>query len=348
MTSGADRILRTIASEIRARPEQVKVAIGLLDEGATVPFVARYRKETTGALNDTQLRQLEERLAYLRELEARRVSILDTIRSQGKLTGDLEAKIAIAVTKTELEDIYLPFRPKRRTRAEIARERGLGPLADAILAHRLTTPAELAKAYVSELVPDIKTALDGARDILAEIFAENASLVGQLRSYLTTHAMLCSRVIPGKEEAGVKFSDYFAHRERFASTPSHRALAMLRGRNENILSLEIEFDAENTSAVKPVEQMIARHYGIALQGGAADVFLLDAARFAWRTKLSVHLTLDLMNDLREQAEAEAIHVFARNLKDLLLAAPAGARPTMGLDPGIRTGVKAAVVGIASR
>jgi protein Tex len=236
MTSGAGRILRTIASEIRARPEQVKVAIGLLDEGATVPFVARYRKEATGGLDDTQLRQLEERLAYLRELEARRASILETIRSQGKLTGDLEAKIALAVTKTEVEDIYLPFRPKRRTRAEIARERGLGPLADAILADRTTAPAELATTYFSELVPDIKTALDGARDILAETFAENAGLVGQLRSYIKTHAMLCSRIIPGKEEAGAKFSDYFDHRERFANTPSHRALAMPRGRNEDILS----------------------------------------------------------------------------------------------------------------
>ena len=343
MTSGADRILRTIASEIRARPEQVKVAISLLDEGATVPFVARYRKEATGGLDDTQLRQLEERLAYLRELEARRASILETIRSQGKLTGDLEAKIALAVTKTELEDIYLPFRPKRWTRAEIARERRLGPLADAILADRTTAPAELATTYFSELVPDIKTALDGARDILAETFAENAGLVGQLRSYIKTHAMLCSRIIPGKEEAGAKFSDYFDHRERFANTPSHRALAMLRGRNGDILSLDIEIDAENSSAVKPVERMIAQEYGIALQGGAADTFLLDAARFTWRTKLWVHLTLDLMNDLRERAEAEAIHVFARNLRDLLLAAPAGARPTMGLDPGIRTGVKVAVV-----
>ena len=343
MTAGADRILRTIASEIRARPEQVKVAIDLFDEGATVPFVARYRKEATGGLDDTQLRQLEERLAYLRELEARRAAILDGIRSQGKLTGDLEAKIALAVTKTELEDIYLPFRPKRRTRAEIARERGLGPLADAILADRAATPAELAKAYFSESVPDIKTALDGARDILTEAFAENADLVGQLRNYVKTHAMLCSRVIDGKAEAGAKFSDYFDHRERFANTPSHRALAMLRGRNEDILSLDIEVDAENTSAVKPVEQMITQHYGIALLGGAADAFLLDVARFAWRTKLSLHLTLDLMSDLRERAEAEAIHVFARNLKDLLLAAPAGARPTMGLDPGIRTGVKVAVV-----
>ena len=343
MTSGADRILRTIASEIRARPEQVKVAIDLFDEGATVPFVARYRKEATGGLDDAQLRQLEERLAYLRELEARRASILDTIRGQGKLTEELEAKIAHAATKTELEDIYLPFRPKRRTRAEIARERGLGRLADAILADRTATPAELAKAYLSESVPDIKTALDGVRDILAETFAENADLVGQLRSYAKDRAMLCSRVINGKEEAGAKFSDYFDHGERFANTPSHRALAMLRGRNEDVLTLDIEIDAENTSAVKPVEQMIAQHYGIALQGGAADAFLLDAARFAWRTKLSLHLTLDLMNDLRDRAEAQAIHVFARNLKDLLLAAPAGARPTMGLDPGIRTGVKVAVV-----
>ena len=343
MTSGADRISRTIASEIRARPEQVKVAIDLFDEGATVPFVARYRKEATGGLDDTQLRQLEERLAYLRDLEARRASILDTIRGQGKLTWELEAKIAFAATKTELEDIYLPFRPKRRTRAEIARERGLGPLAEAILADRDATPAKPAEAYLSEFVPDAKAALDGARDILAETFTEDAGLVGQLRSYVKTHAILRSRVISGKEEAGAKFSDYFDHGERYANTPSHRALAMLRGRNEDILSLAIEVDAENTSAVKPVEQMIAQHYGIALQGGAADTFLLDTVRFAWRTKLSLRLTLDLMNDLRERAEAEAIHVFARNLKDLLLAAPAGARPTMGLDPGIRTGVKVAVV-----
>jgi len=343
MTAGADRISRTIASEIRARPEQVKAATDLFDEGATVPFVARYRKEATGGLDDTQLRQLEERLAYLRDLEARRASILDTIRCQGKLTGELEAKIAFAATKTELEDIYLPFRPKRRTRAEIARERGLGPLAEAILADRAATPAKLAEAYLSESVPDAKAALDGARDILAETFTEDAGLVGQLRSYVKTHAILRSRVNSGKEEAGAKFSDYFDHGERYANTPSHRTLAMLRGRNEDILSLAIEVDAENTSAVKPVEQMIAQHYGIALQGGAADAFLLDAARFAWRTKLSLRLTLDLMNDLRERAEAEAIHVFARNLKDLLLAAPAGARPTMGLDPGIRTGVKVAVV-----
>src|SRR3984893_2694744 len=343
MTAGADRILRTLAYEIRARPEQVKVSIDFFDEGATVPFVARYRKEATGGLDDAQLRQLEERLAYLRELEAKRASILDTIRGQSKMTEELEAKITHAATKTELEDIYLPFRPKRRTRAEIARQRGLGPLAEAILADRSATSAELAKAYLTQLVPDTKTALDGTRDILAETFAENADLVGQLRSYVKTHAMLRSRISIGKEEAGAKFSDYFDHSERFSKTPSHRALAMLRGRNEDVLSLDIEVDVESTSAVKPVEQMIAQHYGIALQGGAADTFLLDVARFAWRTKLSLHLTLDLMNDLRERAEAAAIHVFARNLKDLLLAAPAGARPTMGLDPGIRTGVKVAVV-----
>ncbi|WOJ89521.1 Tex family protein [Methylocapsa polymorpha] len=343
MTPAPDRILQTIASEIRARPEQVRAAVDLLDEGATVPFVARYRKEATGGLDDTQLRQLEERLAYLRELEARRASVLETISGQGKLTAELQAKIAEAATKAELEDIYLPFRPKRRTRAEIARERGLGPLADALLADRAAIPAALAESFLSEAVPDIKTALDGARDILAETFAENADLVGRLRSYVKGNAMLRARVIEGKEEAGAKFSDYFDHSERFANTPSHRALAMLRGRNEDVLSLDIEIDADNASAVKPVEQMIAQQYGIALQGGAADVFLLDAARFAWRTKLSLHLTLDLMNDLRERAEAEAIHVFARNLKDLLLAAPAGPRPTMGLDPGIRTGVKVAVV-----
>ncbi len=343
MTACPDRIVQTIASEIRARPEQVKAAIGLFDEGATVPFVARYRKEATGGLDDVQLRQLEERLAYLRDLEARRAAILDAIRGQGKLTGELEAKIASAATKAELEDIYLPFRPKRRTRAEIARERGLGPLADAILADRSIAPAKLAEAYLSEAVPDTKAALEGARDILAEIFAENADLAGQLRSYLKTHAMLRSRVIAGKEEAGAKFSDYFDHTERYASTPGHRALAMFRGRNEDVLSLSIEAGTENASAINPAEQMIAQQYGIALQGGEAHAFLLDAVRFAWRTKLSLRLTLDLMNELRERAEAEAIHVFARNLKDLLLAAPAGARPTMGLDPGIRTGVKVAVV-----
>ncbi|WP_036257304.1 Tex family protein [Methylocapsa aurea] len=343
MGSAVDPILRTIAAEIKARPEQVKVAVDLLDEGATVPFIARYRKEATGGLDDTQLRDLEERLAYLRELEARRVSILDSIRSQGKLTEALEAKIAGVLTKAELEDIYLPFRPKRRTRAEIARERGLGALADQILANRTAAPTELAQAFLSEAVPDAKTALEGARDILTEAFAENADLIGQLRAYLKAHAVLRAKVVEGKEEAGAKFSDYFDHSERWANAPSHRALAMLRARNEGFLSLDLEIDAENAAPLKPVERMIAETFDIPLQGGPGDVFLLDVVRFAWRVKLSLHLSLDLMNELRERAEAEAIHVFARNLKDLLLAAPAGARPTMGLDPGIRTGVKVAVV-----
>jgi uncharacterized protein len=343
MSAGAETILRTIAAEIKARPEQVKVAVDLLDAGATVPFLARYRKEATGGLDDGQLRDLEERLSYLRELEARRLGILESVRGQGKLTEALEAKIAQAATKAELEDIYLPFRPKRRTRAEIARERGLGALAERILADRAIVPTELAQAFLSEAVPDAKAALDGARDILAETFAENADLVGGLRAYLKTHAFLRARVVAGKEEAGAKFSDYFDHKERWASAPGHRALAMLRGRNEGILAIEIEIDAENSASVKPAEQMVAEAFDIPLQGGPANSFLLDVARFAWRVKLSLHLTLDLMNELRERAEAEAICVFARNLKDLLLAAPAGSRPTIGLDPGIRTGVKVAVV-----
>ncbi|AZO74049.1 MULTISPECIES: Tex family protein [unclassified Mesorhizobium] len=342
MASDIKRIAAIIAAEIGSRPEQAAAAIGLLDEGATVPFVARYRKEVTGGLDDTQLRDLAERLAYLRELDARRETILGSIREQGKLTEELEAKIAAAATKAELEDIYLPYKPKRRTKAEIARERGLGPLAEAILADRSAVPAELALAYVTEEVPDAKAALEGARDILSEQFAENADLVGKLRAYMKERAFLRARVVDGKQEAGAKFSDYFDHVERWAGVPSHRALAMLRGRNEEVLSLDIEVDADDQSPVKPVERMIANAYAI---GGnlPGDKWLMEVAGWTWRIKLSLHLTLDLMRDLRERAEEEAIHVFARNLKDLLLAAPAGSRPTMGLDPGIRTGVKVAVV-----
>jgi len=342
MASDIKRIAAIIAAEIGARPEQAAAAIGLLDEGATVPFVARYRKEVTGGLDDTQLRDLSERLVYLRELDARRETILGSIREQGKLTEELEAKIAAAATKAELEDIYLPYKPKRRTKAEIARERGLGPLAEAILADRAKVPAELALAYVTEEVADAKAALEGARDILSERFAENADLVGKLRTYMKERAFLRARVVDGKQEAGAKFSDYFDHVERWAGVPSHRALAMLRGRNEEVLSLDIEVDADDTSPVKPVERMIANAYAI---GGSlpGDRWLMDVAGWTWQIKLSLHLTLDLMRDLRERAEEEAIHVFARNLKDLLLAAPAGSRPTMGLDPGIRTGVKVAVV-----
>ncbi len=336
------RIAGIIAAEINAKPEQAIAAISLLDEGATVPFVARYRKEVTGGLDDTQLRQLSERLAYLRELEARRTSILESIRSQKKLTPELELKIANVQTKAELEDLYLPYKPKRRTRAEIARERGLGPLAEAILADRSLVPAEIAASYVAGEIADVKAALDGARDIIAEGFAENAELIGNLRNYLKDRAVLRSRVVDGKQEAGAKFSDYFDHSERWATVAGHRALAMLRGRNEDFLSLDIEIDADDTSPVKPVERKIAAAYAI---GGTlpGDRWLMEVAGWAWRVKLSLSLSLDLMRDLRERAEEEAINVFARNLKDLLLAAPAGSRATMGLDPGIRTGVKVAVV-----
>ncbi|MEW9306776.1 Tex family protein [Labrys neptuniae] len=341
-TGASLRLATIIAAEIGAKPQQVTAAVALLDEGATVPFVARYRKEVTGGLDDTQLRDLAERLAYLRELEARRETILASIREQGKLDDALEAKIAAAATKAELEDIYLPYKPKRRTKAEIARERGLGPLAEAILADRAAVPAELAAAYLGDEVPDAKVALEGARDILVERFSENAELVGRLRSYMKEQAFLRALVIDGKQAAGAKFSDYFDHIEKWSGVPSHRALAMLRGRNEEVLSLDIEVDADNASAVKPVERMIAQTYAIA-DSLPGDRWLLEVVGWAWRVKLSLHLYVDLMGDLRERAEEEAIRVFARNLKDLLLAAPAGSRATMGLDPGIRTGVKVAIV-----
>ncbi len=335
-------IAARIATEINARPQQAAAAIALIDEGATVPFIARYRKEATGGLDDTQLRLLCDRLIYLRELEERRSAITGSIREQGKLTPDLETALANAATKAELEDIYLPYKPKRRNRADIARERGLGALADAIMADRAAVPAELAAAYITDEVPDAKSALDGARDILSEAFAQNAELLGRLRAYLQANANLRSRLVEGKEEAGAKFSDYFDHTERWAGVPSHRALAMLRGRNEDVLSLDIEVDADDSRPVKPVVRMIADAYAV---GGAlpGDAWLMEVAGWTWRVKLALHLSLDLMNELRLRAETEAINVFARNLKDLLLAAPAGSRPTMGLDPGIRTGVKVAVV-----
>jgi len=342
VTKARQGIASIIASDIGATPQQVAAAITLLDEGATVPFVARYRKEATGGLDDTQLRLLAERLAYLREFDARREAILSSIREQGKLTDELEAKIAAAATKAELEDIYLPYKTKRRTKAEIARERGLGPLAEAILADRAAAPVELAAAYVTDDVSDAKAALEGARDILAERFAENADLVGHLRAYMKERAFLRSRVIEGKQEAGAKFSDYYDHAERWSGVPSHRALAMLRGRNEGMLLLNIEVDADDASPVKPVERLIAQAYAIGSQL-PGDRWLMEVVGWTWRVKLSLHLSVDLMGALRERAEEEAIQVFARNLKDLLLAAPAGSRATMGLDPGIRTGVKVAVV-----
>jgi uncharacterized protein len=336
MAQNERRIAAAIAQEIGARAEQAQAAIALIDEGSTVPFIARYRKEATGGLDDTQLRTLAERLVYLRELESRRAAILDSIRGQGKLTDPLEAQIAKAATKAELEDLYLPYKPKRRTKADIARERGLGPLAEAILADRKTPPADLAAPHVTGEVADVKAALDGARDILSEQFSVNADLVGRLRAYMREHATLRSKVEDGKQEAGAKFSDYFDHSERWATTPSHRALAMLRGRNEGFLALDLEVDADAAQA------MIAAAYE-ATGPAPGDAYLRDVARWTWRVKLSTSLSLDLMTELRERSEEEAIKVFARNLKDLLLAAPAGARPTLGLDPGVRTGVKVAAL-----
>jgi uncharacterized protein len=336
------RIAALIAGEINARPAQVEAAIGLIDEGATIPFIARYRKEITDGLDDTQLRNLSERLLYLRELEDRRSSILESISGQGKLTDELAARIAKVATKAELEDIYLPYKPKRRTRAQIARERGLDALADQILASRNAVPADLAQAFVKDDVTDVKMALEGARDIIAESLSENADLLGRLRNHMKEKAFLVSKVVGGKEEAGAKFSDYFDHREPWSKVPSHRALAMLRGWNEEVLSVNIEVDQDDPSPVKPAERITAATLDIRTNG-AGDRWLMEAAGWAWRVKLMTTLSLDLMRDLRERAEEEAIRVFARNLKDLLLAAPAGSRATMGLDPGIRTGVKVAVV-----
>ncbi|MEZ2129360.1 MULTISPECIES: Tex family protein [unclassified Sinorhizobium] len=331
-----------ISAEINAKPQQAVAAIELLDEGATVPFIARYRKEVTGGLDDGQLRTLSERLVYLRELEARRASIIESVTGQGKMTEELMGKLSAAVTKAELEDLYLPYKPKRRTRAEIARERGLGPLAEAILADRAKEPTVLAESYVTADVPDVKAALEGARDIVAEGIAENADLLGKLRAHMRQGALLKAKVVDGKQATGEKFSDYFDHSERWATAPGHRALAMLRGWNEEVLTLTIEADAEIASPNKPVERMIAAAYEIG-SSKPGDRWLMDVASWTWRVKLSMSLSLDLMRELRERAEEEAIHVFARNLKDLLLAAPAGSRGTMGLDPGIRTGVKVAVV-----
>ncbi|NGM46533.1 RNA-binding transcriptional accessory protein [Rhodobacter sp. SGA-6-6] len=338
----SSRISQIIAAEIGAAPGQVNAAVELLDGGATVPFVARYRKEATGGLDDTQLRKLEERLAYLREMEARRAAILESITGQGKLTDDLARAIAGAGTKAELEDIYLPYKPKRRTKAMIAREAGLQGLVDAILADRSADPMALAAGFVTEGFTDPKAALEGARDILAEGLAEDAALLGRLRDHMRKAGRLVAKVVAGKEAAGAKFSDYFAHSEPFAGAPSHRVLAMLRGRNEEVLSVDLEVDAEAPRGESPAE----RACGAALSAGgqgAGDRWLREAAAWAWRVKLKTSLTLDLMAELREAAEAEAIRVFARNLKDLLLAAPAGGKATMGLDPGIRTGVKVAVV-----
>ncbi|MDY0012451.1 MAG: Tex family protein [Rhodocyclaceae bacterium] len=339
-----------IAEELGVHPRQVTAAVQLLDEGATVPFIARYRKELTNGLDDTQLRQLEERLGYLRELEDRRKTVLASITEQGKLTPDLATQIALAATKQGLEDLYLPFKQKRRTKAQIAREAGIEPLAEALLADPGLEPETQAAAYLNPEAGfgDPKAVLDGARQILMERFAEDATLLGSLRTYLQEHGILAARVVDGKETEGAKFRDWFDFREPIARIPSHRALALLRGRNEGILRLALGLDSDPpdgspATIPNPCETRVAARFGIRDQGRPADRWLRETARWAWNVKISLHLELELLGELKERAEAEAIEVFARNLKDLLLAAPAGPRATLGLDPGIRTGVKAAVV-----
>jgi protein Tex len=326
-----------IATEISAQPQQVQAAIALLDDGATVPFIARYRKEVTGGLDDAQLRTLEERLGYLRELEERRAAIVKSVADQGKLTDTLARALAGAETKAVLEDLYLPYKPKRRTKAMIARENGLEPLLDGLLADRRADPDTLAGRFISDAVPDAKSALTGARDILAERLSENATLLGRLRDHLRAQGKLTAVVVAGKEAEGAKFSDYFAHTEALRDCPSHRALAMLRGRNEGVLALDLVLDDS-----APVEAMVRATIATTTQG-KADLWLAASCDWTWRIKLKLSLTLDLMAELRDRAEEEAIRVFARNLSDLLLAAPAGDKVTLAVDPGIRTGCKLAVV-----
>ena len=336
-----------IAGELGVRVEQVAATVALLDGGSTVPFVARYRKEATGGLDDVQLRALEERLGYLREMEERRAAILKSIEEQGKLTDELSARIGEAETKARLEDLYLPYKQKRRTKAMIAREAGLEPLADALLADPALVPEAAAEPYVDaeKNVADAAAALEGARDILAERFAEDADLVGAIREYLWDNAHLTARVIEGKEKDGAKFSDYFDHSEALKKIPPHRSLAVFRGRKEEVLGVAIAVPNldETPGAVHPCEAMVARHFGLADQGRAADKWLLACARWAWRVKISLHVEVELLRRLWEVAEESAIRVFAENMRDLLLAAPAGQRATLALDPGFRTGVKVAVM-----
>ncbi len=333
-----------IAEELGVRERQVRAAVELLDGGSTVPFIARYRKEATEMLDDAQLRTLEERLRYLRELEERRSAILDSVREQGKLTEELEARIRGAETKARLEDIYLPFKPKRRTKAQIAREAGLEPLAEGLLTDPGVEPLAAAAAFVDaeKGVADPQAALDGARAILTERFSEDADLIGELRERMWVRGRLAAKVREGKEEAGAKFADYFDFSEPFTELPSHRVLAMLRGEKEEVLDLVLEPE-EPTDGPSSYEGIVAQRFGIADRGRPGDKWLLDTVRWAWRTRVLVHLGIDLRLRLRTAAEDEAVRVFAANLRDLLLAAPAGTRATLGLDPGFRTGVKVAVV-----
>src|SRR6478752_3121751 len=339
-------ISEKIAEELNVRVPQVAAAVALLDDKATVPFIARYRKEATGGLDDTQLRTLEERLTYLRELEDRRAAVLKSIEEQGKLTPELAAQVAEADTKARLEDLYLPFKPKRRTKAQIAREAGLEPLAISLLTDPNLVPEGEAAAFVDpeKGIADVAAALEGARWILMETFAEDAELVGGLRQLLWDRGEWSSSVVPGKEEEGAKFSDYFSASESVRTLPSHRTLALLRGRKEGFLRLAVVLPEDADAAGPSVpERRIAARVGIENKKRPADAWLAETVRWTWKIKMMSSLELDIEQRLREQAESEAIRVFGRNLQDLMLAAPAGQRVTMGLDPGIRTGVKAAIV-----
>lgn len=340
-----DSINKRIAAELGVLPQQVAAAVALLDEGSTVPFIARYRKEVTGSLDDTQLRHLEERLRYLRELDERRAAILASIEEQGKLTPELTREINEADTKTRLEDLYLPYKQKRRTKGQIALEAGLGELADGLFNDPTLNPETEAARFVDaeKGFADVKAVLEGAKYILMERFAEDASLLDKLRSFLKHEATLSARVVAGKETEGAKFSDYFEHDEPLKSVPSHRALAIFRGRNEGILGASLKVGDEAPGTMHPCELMIAERFGIEQRGRAADKWLGEVVRWTWKVKLYTHLETDLLGELREKAEDEAITVFARNLHDLLLAAPAGPRATLALDPGLRTGCKVAVV-----
>ncbi|EGR1308968.1 Tex family protein [Vibrio cholerae] len=340
-------ICHQIAQELNVRPEQVIAAVTLIDDGNTVPFIARYRKEVTGGLDDTQLRNLDSRLAYLREMDDRRQTILKSIQEQGKLTPELEQAILSADSKNRLEDLYLPYKPKRRTKGQIAIEAGLEPLADTLWMQPNTDPESEAAKYIDaeKGVADSKAALDGARAIVIERIAEDANLLEKIRQHLNRNAEIVSRVVEGKEQAGEKFKDYFDHREPISKAPSHRALAMLRGRNEGFLTLTLNADPELEESARQsyCETLIAEHYGIHLSQATADAWRKQVISWAWKIKISMHMETELMSAMKERAEIEAIEVFATNLKDLLMAAPAGPRATLGLDPGLRTGCKVAVV-----
>lgn len=343
--SQQNQICQIIAQELNVRVEQVLATVTLIDDGNTVPFIARYRKEVTGGLDDTQLRNLDNRLSYLRELDDRRQTILKSIREQDKLTPELEKEILATDSKTRLEDLYLPYKPKRRTKGQIAIEAGLEPLADALWQNPQLDPEVEAAKYVKDSIADTKTALDGARAILMERMAEDADLLDKVRTYLQKNAELQSRVNTGKEQEGEKFKDYFEHNELISRVPSHRALAMLRGRNEGFLQLSLNADPAQEESVRGsyCETIIADHYRTHFNNAPADNWRKQVISWAWRIKISMHLETELMGAMKERSEIEAIEVFATNLKDLLMAAPAGPRATLGLDPGLRTGSKIAVV-----